>query len=206
MKKNLLAIAAVIMVAGAVTIVACTKDNPINNTQNAQPIQQTSSVKSKAGITIAELTENGIKFRFDKNKVLSYIHARFMKELGKDCIMEDIRISTKKVGKEQVHIVSISYFDVSEEKSVAMFGVLENHSGGQLVLRYENLSARCVGRNCRTGCTPLTTQNKEGRVIVYDCVPCVNPIEYNKPYKCEYIPAQGYIPTIVYEGFQMYVI
>lgn len=198
MKKYFLAIAAVMMVAGAITIVACTKDNPINNTQNTQPVQHTSSVKSNTGIAIAELTEDGIKLLFDKQKVLADIQAKFKRELDIDCIMEDIQVSTKKVDKEEVQIITIAYFDLNEEQAVSMFGLVEKKLGGKLILNYGEIFGSCRGKNCETGCKPSFFQNIYGGIVVSNCSSC-KPNPEESTYNCEFVQIQRFMSDIVYE-------
>ena len=211
MKKNFLAIAAIILVAGAVTIVACTKDNPINNTQNAQPIQQTSSVKSNDvfrtdEITIAEWTKDKIKLLFNKQKVLSNIQTKIKESLDMNCIMEDIKISIYEFDKEEVPILSISYFDLDEEKAVTMYGVLKRHTVGSsstmLSLPSGGISARCIGSNCGKGCDPVGERNQFGELIIFTCSPCY-PKDPQKPYSCSYTPGQELISSIVFECIRL---
>ena len=182
------------MVAGAVTIVACTKDNPINNTQNAQPIQQTSSVKSNGEITIAELTEDGIKLLFDKQKVLTDIQREFKKTLGINCVMEDIQVSTKKADKEDVRIITITYFDFNEEQSVSMFGLVEKKPGGRLVINYGEVFGTCRSKNCGKECTPSFTYDKYGNINGMGCVGCQ--ITGNQ-YGCSFVHAHTSMSNIV---------
>ena len=205
MKKYILAITAAIIVAGTITFVACTKDNPANDTQISSPLQQ-KSTKPADEITIAEWSDNGISYLFNKNHVLSSIQSQFKDSLNMNCIMEDIRISIKKVDKEDVPVISISYFDLDNEVAVTMFGILTQHSGASspvmLALGCGEISARCIGVNCKKGCDPIF-ETYFGNVIVLGCTDCKKAYKPGKPYSCNYSVTQGLVSRLVFDCFQM---
>lgn len=206
MKKCIWAIAAVIMVVGTITIVACTKDNPTNEMLVTSPSQH-KNTKMDGEIIIAEWSDNGISYRFDKHHVLSNIQTQFKDSLNVNCVMEDIQITIKDVDNEKVPIIAISYFDFDNEVAVTMFGILtqyaEKSPSVMLALKCREISARCIGVNCKEGCNPIVGKTMSGGTLVLDCSNCTKASNPNKSYKCDYNVTQRLVSRLVFDSFLM---
>ena len=206
MKKYILAITAAIIVAGTITFVACKKDNPANDTQISSPLQQKSTEPADE-ITIAEWSDNGISYLFNKNHVLSSIQSQLTDSLNMNCIMEDIRISIKKVDNEDVPVISISYFDLDNEVAVTMFGILTQHSGVSssvmLALGCGEISAKCIGVNCEEKCEGDVGKTAAGESVVLGCKGCEHAHNPEQSHSCNYDVTQGIVSRLVFDCFQM---
>lgn len=206
MKKYIWAIAAGIMVASTIAFVACTKENPVNDTQIATPLQQ-KSITPAEEIIIAEWSDSGITYLFNKNQVLSNIQSQFKDSLNINCIMEDIRISIKNVDKEDVPVVSISYFDLDNEVAVTMFGILTQHSGVSssimLALGCGEIRASCIGVNCKEPCEGNIGNTAAGESVVFGCKGCEHALDPEQNHSCNYNVTQGIVSRLVFDCFQM---
>lgn len=205
MKKHIWAIAATILMASTVNIVSCTKDNTLYEAQNGQS-QQQKSIKSEDEIVIAEWSGKGVTFRFDKEQVLSSIQSQLKDSLEMTCIMEDIRIYIKDVDRMKVPVVEISYFDIDQESSVTMFGILRKLGGDSspvmLALGCDEICARCVGVNCKKGCNDILLQSSGGVVTVIGCTACTEPYDPKKSYWCDFKITQRLISNLIFRSFQ----
>lgn len=205
MKKYIWAIAAGIMVASTIAFVACNKENPTNDTQIALPPQQ-KTTKPTDEIIIAEWSDKGISYLFNKNQVLYSIQSQFKDLLNMNCIMEDIRISIKNVDKEDIPVISISYFDLDNEVAVTMFGLLTQHSGVSssvmLALGCGGISARCIGVNCEETCEGDVGKTAAGELVVFGCKGYEHAHDPKQNHSCSYNVTQGIVSRLVFDGFK----
>lgn len=205
MKKYIWAIAAGIMVASTTAFVACNKENPANETQIALPSQQ-KSTKTADEIIIAEWSDKGISYLFNKNQVLSSIQSQFKDTLNMNCIMENIRITIKNVDKEDVPVMSISYFDLDNEVAVTMFGILTQHSGVSssimLALGCGEISSKCIGVNCEETCEGNVGKTAAGELVVFGCNGCEHAHNPKENHSCDYNVTQSIVSRLVFDSFK----
>lgn len=208
MKKYIWAIAAIIMVAGIITIVACSKDNPSTESQNGSTSTQKTSGQVEEQddeIDIAVWSNDSISFLFDKSNVLSEIQTKFRDSLNIDCVMEDIRIDIIDVEKEEIPVLSVSYFDLDEEKSVTLFGILKQYVNGPsavtLTLGCREIIAKCTGVNCKETCKAKWEKDPLGWDIFEGCTKCIakDPL---KDYFCKDDPVQRLVSLAIFDSFR----
>ncbi|MBQ0160478.1 MAG: hypothetical protein KBT28_07655 [Bacteroidales bacterium] len=193
------------MVASTIAFVSCNKENPTNETQMALPPQQ-KSIKPTDEIIIAEWSDEGISYLFNKNQVLSGIQSQFKDSLNMNCIMEDIRITIKNADKEDVPVISISYFDLDNEVAVTMFGILTQHSDESssvmLALGCGEISAKCTGVNCKEICDGDVGKTTAGELVVFGCKGCEHAQDPKQKHSCGYDVTQGIVSRLVFDSFK----
>ena len=137
--------------------------------------------------------------------VLASIQTKLEDSLSIDCIMEDIKIDIEEVEGENVSILSISYFNLTDENSTTLLGILQqqeiNPSTIMLNLGSGGISSSCKGVNCADPCTGETGKTPAGEIIVFSCTGCENAKDPTKGKSCDYETTQRLVSDIVFESF-----
>ncbi len=191
------------MVAGIITIVACSKDSSSSETQNGLTTQKTPNQSDE--IDIAVWSNDSISFLFDKDNVLSAIQSRFQDSLKINCVMEDLNIYIVDVENEILPVVSISYFDIDNECSATMFGTLKQYTNRSssiiLTLGCGEIMHRCMGKNCSKPCSATYGKDPYGGTIFTGCTPCTAKNPQKEAFCREMDPFQGLISLAIFDSF-----
>ena len=196
MKKTIWAIAALIIMAGAITFVAaCTKESSPADTIAAKSQSYTVGFR---GLDYAEA-----ELVFDKGVFLATLEKILQNktaESGQDFLSEDVKIYFENGGTdEEVAILQISLFETIEELGHNLFFVLQKEQhpqGSTYKLNSGEISSTCISSNCLVACNGIYDET----------IGQVNGCTCSKPdpealMQCKYLVTQKLVQDAVYMAF-----
>ena len=155
--------------AGAITFVACSKENEKAGTES-----KTSRAPSALPLGYAS-NDGEIRFYFDKDEYIHLFEECIKNNLGNNYVLEDVKIFDRDpANPDSIAELQQTLFDLESGKTVNLFSMLEKKARGNTV-EYILTSDKpkrdvtCEGTNCneggcsanadRTDCTPCGNEN-----------------------------------------------
>ena len=168
MKKNIWAIAAGIIIAGAFTIVACSKDNV--DKESRSTIQSKVKMPESVIVGYAESDTSEIILSGNKDSLIANIETLVQSRFNRDYVVEDVKVYYL----DTVPVLQVTFFDSDKGDTYNTFIKLEKEYIAPKVapghgyigcfnfyFHYEEsleISVTCHASNCGAGeCQPVNT-------------------------------------------------
>lgn len=190
MKNKILAIAAVIVAAGCIVSVACSKGeteqnipaSSAENTTKKLSDEELLNMKIIVATSGGELTSGDeLELTFDKEKFLTAYEEYLVTTTGENWVAEDILVSMRQTNIETVRpVLKVSSYNVDEEYYVNDFFVLSTDASKAAFREYVFVGANAIGAEC-IGTGLCAYQGCDLKEIVpgseYKCTVCLSPEE-----------------------------
>lgn len=167
MKKTFLALAALVMAAGAITFIACSKDSDKAEAQQA-------STKSTESTVIVGYSLPGsleIVSRIDKENFLQWLEGYLNTDEPNRHVAEDLKMWNQPYAEGKYGaIMSVSYFDLKEEHSNTLYIKMDTVEMSEMVCYAVGPSShkKYCGGPCKKSCKAKF----DSMGYFLECLPC----------------------------------